>query len=58
MGELKLYIERVIFIISLSLFHFFRNSKVLEKRSLSFKNFFRKCECIRRCYLPIFPQTC
>ena len=39
---------------TISLFHFFRNSQHSEKWSISFKNFFRKCECIRSCYLPIF----
>ena len=44
----------VIFISTFSLFHFFRNSQHPEKRSVSFKNFFRKFEWIRSCYLPIF----
>ena len=52
-GELKLYEGGVIFITTLSLFHFFRNSQHSEKWNRSFKNFFRKCECIRTCYLPI-----
>ena len=51
--ELKLYEGRVIFITIMSLFHFFRNSQHPEKWSVSFKNFFRKCECICSCYLPI-----
>ena len=33
-------------ITTLSLFHFFRNSQHAEKGSISFKNFFVKCECI------------
>ena len=32
---------------------FFRNSQHPEKWSVSVKNFFRKCECISSCYLPI-----
>ena len=36
----------------LSLFHFFKNSQHPEKWSVSFQNFFRKCEYIS-CYLPI-----
>ena len=35
-----------------SLFNFFRNSQHPEKWSVSFQNFFRKCEYIS-CYLPI-----
>ena len=35
-----------------SLSHFFRNSQPPEKLSVSFRNFFRKSECIS-CYLPI-----
>ena len=50
-GELKIY-GGVIFITTLSLFYFFRNRKHQENWSLSFKNFFRKCECIS-CYLTI-----
>ena len=34
------------YITTLSLFHFFRNNQHSEKWSVSFKNFFRKCECI------------
>ena len=52
-GGSKNYMGGVIFITTLSLFHFFRNSQHPEKRSVSFKNFFRKCACIRSCYLPI-----
>ena len=51
-GELKLY-GGSIFITTISLFHFFRNSQHPEKWSVSVKNFFRKCECISSCYLPI-----
>ena len=47
-GELKIY-GGVIFITTLSLFYFFRNRKHPENWSLSFKNFFWKCECIS-CY--------
>ena len=43
----------VILIIALSLFYFFGNRQHPEKWSVSFKNFFRKCECIRSCYLLI-----
>ena len=43
----------VIFITTLSLFHFFRNSQHPEKWSVSFTIFFKKCEYIRGCYLPI-----
>ena len=43
----------VIFIITLSLFRFIRNSQHSEKSSIPCKNFFRKCEYIRSCYLPI-----
>ena len=43
----------VIFITTISLFHFFRNSQHPEKCSVSVKNFFKKCECISSCYLPI-----
>ena len=50
-GELKIY-GGVIFITTISLFYFFRNWKHPENWSVSFKNFFRKCECIR-CYLRI-----
>ena len=53
-GELKLYRGGVIFITAISLFHFFRNRQHPEKWSVSVKDFFRKCECIRSCYLPIF----
>ena len=42
----------VIFITILLHYHFFRKSQHPEKWSVSFKNFFRKCECIS-CYLPI-----
>ena len=52
MGELKLH-GGVIFITTDSLFNFFRKSQHLEKWSVSFKNFFRKCEYIRSCDLPI-----
>ena len=45
-GELNLYAH--------SLSHLFKNSQRQEKRSICFKNFFRKCECIRSCYLSIF----
>ena len=41
----------VIFITTLSLFHFFRNSQYPEKSSVFFTNFFRECEYIRSCYL-------
>ena len=50
-GELKIY-GGVIFITTLSLFHFFRNSQHQEKWSISFKNLVTKCECIS-CYLLI-----
>ena len=50
--ELKIYV-RVMFITTLSLFHFFRNSQYPEKSSISFKNFFSKCEYMRSCYLLI-----
>ena len=53
MGDLKLYEGVIIFITTISLFHFFRNSQHPEKWSVSVKNFFRKCECISSCYLPI-----
>ena len=43
----------VIFITTISLFHFFRNSKHPEKWSVSVKNFFRGCECISSCCLLI-----
>ena len=36
-----------------SLFHFFRSIQHPEKWSVSFKNFFRKCECFKSCYLPV-----
>ena len=49
-GELKIW--GVIFVTTLSLFYFFRNRKHPQNWSVSFKNFFRKCECIS-CYLPI-----
>ena len=56
-GELKLYGGEggggVIFSTAISLFHFFRNRQYPEKWSVSVKDFFRKCECIRSCYLPI-----
>ena len=45
-GELKLYGGNNI---TISLFHFFRNSQNPEKWSVSVKNFFRKCECISSC---------
>ena len=51
-GELIFY-GGVIFISPISLFYFFRNSQHPEKWSVSVKNFFRKCECISSCYLPI-----
>ena len=51
-GELKLYGD-VIFITTISLFHFFRNSQDPEKWSVSVENFFRKCDCISSCYFPI-----
>ena len=47
------YMEGVIFINTLSLFHFLKNSQHPEKWSISFKNFFRNCEYIRSCYLMI-----
>ena len=34
------------------IFYFFRNSEHPENWSVSFKNLFRKCECIS-CYLPV-----
>ena len=37
------------YITTLSLFHFLRNSQHPEKRNVSFKNFFTKCECISCC---------
>ena len=40
------------YITTLSLFHLFKNSQHQEKWSVSFNNFFRKCECIS-CYLRI-----
>ena len=43
----------VTFITILSLFHLFRNSQNPKNQSVSVMNFFRKCECIRSCYLPI-----
>ena len=43
--ELKIY-GGVTFITTLSLIQFFRNSQHPEKWNVSFKNFFRKCECI------------
>ena len=43
----------VMFIMALSLFHFFRNSQHPEKWNVYFNIFFRKCEYIRGCYLPI-----
>ena len=43
---------QVIFITTISLFHFSRNRQHPET-GVSFKNFFRKCECIRSCYFPI-----
>ena len=43
----------VIFISTILLFYFFRNSQHLEKSSVSVKNFFRKYECISSCNLPI-----
>ena len=39
-------------ITTISLFHFIRNSQHPEKWDVSFKNFFRKCECISFC-LPL-----
>ena len=45
-GELKLY-GGVIFITTRSLFYFFRNSQT-PRKTKSFKNFFRKYECISR----------
>ena len=50
--ELKLY-ARVIFITTLSWYHFFRNSQHPDKWGVSFKNFFRKSVYIRSCYLLI-----
>ena len=50
-GDLKIY-GRVIFVTTLSLFHFFRNIQPLETWSVYFKNFFRKRECIN-CYMSI-----
>ena len=47
------YMGGVRFITTLSLFNFLRNNQQLEKWKVSFKNFFRKCEYIRSCYLPI-----
>ena len=47
------YMGGVIFISTLSLFHFLKNSQHPEKWSISFKNFFRNCEYIRSCYLMI-----
>ena len=44
--ELKLF-GGVVFVYT-SLFHLFRNSQYPQKQSVSFKNFFRKYECIRR----------
>ena len=43
----------VIFITTISLFDFFRNSQHPEKWSVSVKKFFRKYECISSGYLPI-----
>ena len=42
------------FINTLLLFHFCRNSQHPEKWGISFKNDFRKFECCKSCYLPIF----
>ena len=50
----KTLLGGAIFIIIISLFHFFRNSQHQENWKVSVKNFFRKCECISCCYLPIF----
>ena len=50
--ELKMGRNIYYYITTLSLFHFFRNNQHSEKWSVSFRNFFRKCECIS-CYLPI-----
>ena len=47
------FMRGVIFVITLSLFHLFRNSYHPENWSASFMNFFRKWECIRSCYLLI-----
>ena len=45
------YMGWVIFITTLWLFPFFRNSQHSEKWSVSFRNFFRKSECIRSCWM-------
>ena len=50
--ELKSY-GGVIFITTLSLFHFFKNSQHPKKSSVSFTYFFRECEYIRSCCLLI-----
>ena len=50
--ELKTNGEVIFIATLLSLFYFCRNSQYPEKWSVSFKNFFRKCECISF-YLPI-----
>ena len=47
----------VIFITTVSLFHFLKNSYHSEKLSVFLKNFFRKWECISSCYLPISPNV-
>ena len=52
LGDLKLYVGAIL-ITTLSLFHFFKNNQILRKaKFFSFKNFFRKCECIKTCCLP------
>ena len=64
MGGVKLY-GGIIFITTLLLIHFFRNSEHTEKRSVSFKNLFGKCcECIRSqswknfAHVRVVHQTC
>ena len=47
----------VIFITTVSLFPFLKNSYHSEKWSVFLKKFFRKWECISSCYLPISPNV-
>ena len=49
-------------IVSFSLFYFFRNNQHPEMWSVSFKNFFRKCECIKKslrktCFFSFYLQV-
>ena len=45
-GDKPLWVG-VIYITTLSLFHFFRKNQQPEKRKVSFKNFFRKYEYLK-----------